>query len=576
MRIGLSVRTTVLAMWLPAVSVLAVDAAAQTLPGPAQPGQAERAVRDQPLVPRRTADGVPLPGEAATVFPDTAVAFTLKAVVIEGSSLYDAAALRPLYAEFIDRTIPVTTVFAIAERATAFYRSNGYILSQVVVPPQEIDGGTVRLQVVEGFVDKVIVEGEDGSWRDLVQRMTDKITRSRPLHSSVLERYLLLAGDLAGLTVRGVLSPSEATPGAATLTVRSELDRFDAAFQIANYGSDFVGPVLAAGGLTGNSLLGQHERVGVRVQTATQTSELLFTEIFAAVPVGTEGTNVYGRFSNSDSDPGNGLERFDIANDSLHAAAGIRHPLIRSRRRNLFIDGQFEWIELESKSTVFGDLSDDRLRVVRVGADFDFVDAWFGGAMPALTTISVRLSQGLDLLDATDSGDPLASRPNAGATFTALRGEVQRYQRLPLEGVTVLVAARGQYAARPLLAGEEIGFGGLDYLRGYDPSTLLGDRGIAGKLELQVERAFGPAVPAIDRAQLYGFLDSGVVENIDFNGPGNNRTTTLHSTGGGVRIGLGGRFELDLGVAVRLNRSTSVTRFGGDRWRAMARLTGTF
>ena len=37
-------------------------------------------------------------------------------------------------------------------RMSARYRNDGYILSQVIVPAQSVEGGVVRLQAIEGHV----------------------------------------------------------------------------------------------------------------------------------------------------------------------------------------------------------------------------------------------------------------------------------------------------------------------------------------------------------------------------------------------------------------------------------------
>ena len=547
-----------------------------TIPGPAQPGRAEEWLRNLPISPYRISPGpIVREGEGAGL-PDVDLSLTIKKVVIEGSTVFDQGDFQPIFSKYTGREVPVAVIFQMAAEATAFYRGKGYILSQVIVPPQEVDGGVVRLQVVEGYVDNVVVEGEDGSRRDLVLAMTSKITRSRPLHSDDLERYLLLAGDLAGLQVQGFLSPSSSAPGAATLTVKTTYDRFEAAFQVANYGSEYVGPWTGSFGITENSLLGLHERIGVRLQTAPSVDELLFGEIVGSVPIGTEGTTVYGRLSNSASDPGNGLQQFGVTNDSLYVTVGARHPLIRSRRQNLFIDGRFDWVDLNSDSTTFGDISDDKLRVLRLTADYDFVDSWFGALMPAVTTISGRISIGLDAFGATKSGDPLASRTGADGTFTTLWADFQRQQRLPMRGVNLLVAARGQYAFEELLSSEEIGFGGMDFLRGYDPSTILGDRGIAGKAELQYTRPvdFGQYLQSY---QLYAFLDAGVIENINFDGLGNNKTNALYSTGGGIRLASANSLEFDLGLAALLNDNrNNVKNLGTDNLRLLFKVTGRF
>lgn len=559
------------------VLVLPSDAAAQAvLPGSAQPGRAEEPVTTRPLTPRSSEGVLIQPQDPDAEIPDVDLTLTLERVVVEGSTVFSQADFDALSAEFIGQEIPVSTIFEIARRATVLYRDRGYILSQVIVPPQEIDGGTVRLQAVEGFVDKVVVTGDLTGWRNLVEVYTSKIAAERPLTAATLERYLLLAGDLAGMEVRGVFSPSEDTPGAATLTVEAKLDRIEGAFEVANDGSNFVGPNIGSADIFLNSLFGLHERLAVRGATSADLEELVFGEIIASVPIGSEGTSVFARLSGSDSEPGSSLDPFDISNEGIRWALGVAHPIIRSRRRNLFVGLQFDWDDLQSDSDVFGRLSDDNLRVVRATADFDFVDSWLGGSRPAVTAIRVRVSQGFDALGATNSNSRFRSRVNADGSFTALDTEILRYQRVGIPGVTVLLAARGQITSEAVLASEEFGFGGSVYGRGYDPSSILGDRGVAGKIELQYNRSVDGAIPLLEDYEVFGFLDAGLVQNIDVAGPVSTDIDELYSVGAGVRLGFEHGFESEVLLAWRGMSTSSVENLGADRLRALFRVVKRF
>lgn len=560
-----------------ALLVLPSEAVSQAaLPGSAQPGRAEEPVRVRPLTPRSSEGVLIQQQDPGAEIPDVDLTLTLERVIVEGSTVFSQAELDALSAEFIGQEIPVSTIFEIARRATVLYRDRGFILSQVIVPPQEIDGGTVRLQAVEGFVDKVVVTGDLTGWRNLVEVYTSKIAAERPLTAATLERYLLLAGDLAGMEVRGVFSPSEDTPGAATLTVEAKLDRVEGAFEVANDGSNFVGPNIGSADLFLNSLFGLHERLALRGATSADLEELVFGEIIASIPIGSEGTSVFARLSGSESEPGSSLDPFDITNEGIRWALGVTHPIIRSRRRNLFVGLQFDWDDLQSDSDVFGRLSDDNLRVVRATADFDFVDAWLGGSRPAVTAIRVRVSQGFDALGATNSNSRFRSRVNADGTFTALDTEILRYQRIGIPGVTVLLAARGQITSEAVLASEEFGFGGSDYGRGYDPSSILGDRGVAGKIELQYNRPVDETIPLLQDFELFGFLDAGLVQNIDVAGPVSTDIDELYSVGGGVRLGFDHGFESEVLLAWRGMTTSSVENLGADRLRALFRVVKRF
>ena len=49
------------------------------------------------------------------------------------------------------------TVYSLAQKITAKYGNDGYVLSRAIVPPQNLDpsGAIVTIEVIEGYVDKV-------------------------------------------------------------------------------------------------------------------------------------------------------------------------------------------------------------------------------------------------------------------------------------------------------------------------------------------------------------------------------------------------------------------------------------
>ena len=60
-----------------------------------------------------------------------------------------------------------------------------------------------------------------------------------------------------------------------------------------NRGSKFNGPYEFSGGLTANSLLGDHTRTGLQGVVTSQTEELLFLNAFYDFPINQEGTRLF-------------------------------------------------------------------------------------------------------------------------------------------------------------------------------------------------------------------------------------------------------------------------------------------
>ncbi|MBU1254621.1 MAG: ShlB/FhaC/HecB family hemolysin secretion/activation protein, partial [Alphaproteobacteria bacterium] len=157
----------------------------------------------------------------------------------------------------------------------------------------------------------------------------------------------------------------------------------------------------------------------------------------------------------------------------------------------------------------------------------------------------LTLSQGLDILGATQRGDPLASRPDASPDFTTLSGWVD-WERGLSRSVSLALAARGQISSTSLLITEDIGLGGNRFLRGYNFGERSGDEGIMGFAELRYD--WDDAFGLVRRMQFYGYADGGVVGNLD----GGRGSGSLASGGGGIRTDITRDLDLDLELAIPL------------------------
>ena len=83
---------------------------------------------------------------------------TVSRIVITGATVYGDADFAPLYADLVGREVPLAAVYELARRITAKYGAAGYVLSRAIVPPQNFGraNAVVQIQVVEGYVDKVV------------------------------------------------------------------------------------------------------------------------------------------------------------------------------------------------------------------------------------------------------------------------------------------------------------------------------------------------------------------------------------------------------------------------------------
>jgi hemolysin activation/secretion protein len=472
------------------------------IPGSAEPSRIQERLPPQPSAPPVSPPLTIEREEQAQPAGAESVTFRLTGIVLTGNQAFGESELLPLWRDRLGKEISLADVYAIAEAITVKYRNAGYILARAVVPPQRIEAGVVRIRVVEGYIDKVSISGA-ATGRAIVEAIGAHLTAARPITAAVLERYLLLLQDLPGGGVQTVLSPSKTTPGAATLLVVLQPQAVNGFATLDNRGSRFVGPLQTSIGAQFNSLFERFDATQVQfLTTPYRSDQLRYGAVTHVEPVGTEGTVLSLNGSYAETQPGSGLKPLMIDGRSLILSTLVQHPFIRSRSENLFGRISFDF---HNTSTDIGPavLYRDRLRILRLGGTYNIADGWDGSNEATLV-----LSQGLPIWHANGSGGEALSRAAGRSDFTKLNLDLSRLQQI--EGNwSILVAASGQYAFDPLLVAEQFGLGGTLYDRAFDPSEMLGDSAVAGKIELRYSDA--PGFDYLRNFQVYSYFDAGAV-----------------------------------------------------------------
>ena len=486
--------------------------------------------------------------------PDTNIRFILSELVLSGNTVLPKGELSRFYRTYLGEEIALSQVYEIAAQMTAYYRNEGYILTRVVVPAQEITGGAVTLQVVEGYIDEVTIEGDFRHGRSLLTRLGNHIKASIPLKAADLERYMLLANDLPGLRAQAVLQPSD-KPGATDLTILVEEDRAYGYATVNNRGSKFNGPVQMQVGATFNSLFGAMSKTSIRFFGASQLSEFRSGEVRHEQVLGSEGTVMTLVARHTRSEPGASLAELEIESRSSSGSVTIAHPLLRSRAKSLYVHAGLD-IRNTRTTILDEEFTKDRVRKAVVGLSYDFVDSLNG-----INLISAEVSKGLDILGGKETGDPGMSRADAESDFLKINMSVMRLQKIAPR-VSLLLDLSGQYTGDALVASEEMAIGGSQYGRAFDPSEINGERGIAGRAELRYDGT--TRKNWLQRYQIYGFADYGAVW--DQRGTG-YISTELGSAGGGVRLTLNRNLSANFELATPIKKTDDYD----ERWGSAVR-----
>jgi hemolysin activation/secretion protein len=553
--------------------LLAVTTSAhgQALPGVVSPIPG---IRPQQLP--KVAPGPTLPPIPATPAETENVSHTIQDVSVAGATAYPADRLAALTTGLTGQAVPQSAIEAARVAIVNLYRDDGYVYTAVSAI---ISGPHLRFVVTEGHIASVKLDGDIGPAGVQVLRFLDHLTDVQPLDVATLERWLLLASDVPGVTIRSVLNPSTTEPGALTLVAQVSRQAISGLATADNRAYQNTGPQEGLLTMDFNSFSEFGERTEAQLYT-TFNNEQIFGQASSEVFLGGSGLKlkVYGGAGNAL--PGGPLKSIDYTGQTTVFGAQLSYPVIRARQQTLNTVLTFDGLDSTIQSTVGGVTTrgQDSLRVFSLGADYARLDVLFGPKMSATNGVSFRLWQGVPALGA--SADSSADLPRLGerVDFTKVTGQLSRTQILfapwPAANVALQGAIAGQGSSDILPPEEKFYLGGAHFNRGYYFGQVTGDSALTTSVELQLNTPL-PMPSAVTfevNAQFYTFYDWGETwENSKL-----DADRVLNSVGGGVRLFPGTHAELDLEGAGRLTRYPNGSNGGevrgaGVYWQVLVR-----
>ncbi len=557
-----------------AATAFAGSLSAQTVPATVDPGRVSKP-SEMPLTPlEKPSSAVETPSQNIVAAPAGAdkILLTLKAIVLEGNNRFSESDLRPIYEADLGKEIPLSEIYRIAGEITNYYRSHGYVLTVTSIPPQELDeNATVRLQIVEGFINNVKVQGQvPAALMKKIQNYADQLTLERPASIKMIERQLLLINDLPGISAKSTLTPANGATGGVDMVLDVSHQMYNARAGFDTYGNSYLGPERA-------QATGQINHVPIIVDsilisglTSSNTNELKNAGVLLTNNIGSQGLKATASASRTATNPhlpgalGRALETRGRA-DQL--SASLEYPLVRSRQWNWYVQSTFDMTDSRTDFAPGFEAIEtrDHVRALRLSTQMNGEDPWAG-----YNTASLEFSRGIDVFGASEAGELSLSRALGEPVFTKFVGSLSRIQAI-VNRVSLLVAAEGQWTSDPLLSPEEFGVGGYRFGRGFDSSEITGDRGAAGKIEL----AYGAAwsTPYLSDISYFTFYDVGRTWDIDPS-VGVDSRRSLSSAGGGVRFNALERLQGEMYLAKPItNIISSRAADKQEDWRALINLS---
>lgn len=434
-------------------------------------------------------------------------------IEVTGSTILKPSEIEAIVAPLEGRSVTLAQLQEAADQITEIYLERGYITSRAIVPEQTISQGVVRIQVIEGILERIDIEGTQRLDPDYIRDRV-QLGAGQPLSTARLEDQLrLLRANPLFETVEASLRAGT-QEGQSILIVRvTEAPAFQAGISADNYSPPSIGSERLGLNLRHLNLTGRGDLIFVSYNTTRLITEgeSDILDVLYSLPVnamnGTIQLRIPPYWNTIIQEP---FDELNIDGNSQRYEISYRQPLIRTpveefalsigyayQRSQTFQDG-------EGIAFGLGPEEDGvtRTSVFKFGQDYirrDRFGAW---------ALRSQFSIGTGLLGATNT----ASLPNSN--FLSWLGQVQRVQRVGEDHLLIL-QGDVQLSADALFPSQQFVIGGGLSVRGYRQNVRSGDNGFRVSVEdrftLLRDESEQP------KLQLAPFLDVGTVWNHDEN-----------------------------------------------------------
>jgi hemolysin activation/secretion protein len=509
---------------------------------PAPPSQQPQNPPPAPLPPpEQLLESQPSPRSPEPVEGKVPASIRVERFEFVGNTAISSAELREATKEFVGREISFAELFQARSKVTELYVKKGFITSGALIPPQTLESGVVRIQVVEGTLESINVTGtrrlNPGYVRSRIGLATFKpLNRDRLLEALQLLQLNPLIQSISAELAAGT------QPGSSVLEVRvTEAKTFNAQILLDNNRAPSVGSFQRRLQISQANLSGAGDNLVLGYSNTDGSNGLDLSYTLPLNPRNGTLRFSYGTTSSNVIEPP--FDRLDINASSRYYELTYRQPIFQTPTREFALgltasrqESETSVLEIPFPLSLGAD-DQGRTRITALR----FFQEWTQRSSREVIAARSQFSLGLNQLGSTINASPPDSR------FFSWRGQAQ-WVRLLGEDTLFLVRGDVQLADRALVPLEQFGLGGQQSVRGYRQDILLTDNGALISAEVRVPVLRIPKWNTL--VQLAPFFDIGGAWNQE--GRPDPDPSLLASLGLGLQLQVSDRLSVRLDYGIPL------------------------
>ncbi len=428
------------------------------------------------------------------------------------------------------------------------FHDKGFQTVSVLIPQQDPRYGVITLEVVEGTVGRLRVNGSRYYLPSRIKANAPSMAEGGVPNMDDVKKEVLALNKLADRRVTPELKPGTA-PGTFDIDLNVE-DKLPlhGSVELNNRYSANTSKLRLNAGLSYANLFQLGHTIGFSGQIAPEDSDdaLVYSGYYLARIA--DGASLLVSATRQDSDVstlggGSVVGRGNV----LSLRALIDMPSAEGFFQSFSIG--MDRKDFTEDLNVAGSIIAAPIEYYPISANYGAT--WLHGK-EAFTEVNGSLAFTLRGVG-SDAAEFARKRFKSDGSFIILKSDVSHTRDLA-DGSQLFGKIQGQLANKALINTEQYAAGGLSNARGYLESTTLGDNAVFATAEYRTKSFFGkPAEGKADEDELrfHAFVDAGYLGIYDAL-PGQRETATLVSTGFGSRLRYRKNYNASLDIAFPL------------------------
>lgn len=481
----------------------------------------------------------PVPPEPEKRQPSPPVRVFVQSIHVVGNTIFSDEQLADVTKRYTGRELTAEDMEALRLELTLLYVDKGYVTSGAIIPDQTMTFDVLTVQIIEGTLSAITVEGNSHLWSSYVRDRIE-LGVTKPVRVTALqERLQFLQRDPHIEQLKAELKPGVAL-GESTLNVQvKEAPIFHARLEFNNYNAPSVGAEQGLGTVEATNVTGLGDSLSFQYGRSKGVNPIINARY--AIPLNRYDTTFsaqYRKFTLAVVDPQ--FKALDIRNDAEIIGFSLRQPLYRTLHDEFAVSltGEHEKNESTLLGQPFEFVAGATNGVFKVSA-LRFAQEYIHQTTQQVISAFSRFSLGIGALGATNRSTVPQS---ATGQFFSWLGTAQWVRQLQPLRMHMIARTTMQLSNEHLFPLEQMAVGGRYSVRGYREYTFVRDNGFLASLEFRVP-VFTTA-DGVDRLHLAPFADVGWSWNTGV--PDETARTMLASTGIGLiaTITQQSRFEI--------------------------------